>query len=603
MIGKFKLTRVNKDSGKKELIYSDKNQVTEGIKHSLVSILTGTGSKDAKDYRFNYFQLGGQKYDLSTYDISGDLTSSSFKSYFWTLKNPLSKAEYGYDSRMGVVNKPSYILGSVLPSGLGLTKVIDNFVEPPDSRTILNEYSNTLAVQQQGDPLNDSTYNSHLSSVWICGCADSYMLSPKNYRLNPLPVEVDYTMSGPDFSTPTWKFSYTTKRSLIESDGSNSFDSICVRSNHSYIYKGPVASHTQGEAMTTFTNLAKDQTISAYFAGKHYVSSVGGDAWPDTAASAFSGTNYSGKLRMFSRTLQALVGTAAGQNSIDFIYRYDFDNSAATYTPSAYAVSSGWQEQESQKGDALSQFSSLFGLSGEDQYGIVSGNVYNTYGAVYTYADHLNSYSSMNGPGADYMDTSNVGFGPSGNFYRVSLSWANAPDDMINYYKQTSATTYNGIILVENLRPCMSAVSGIQPAGAPHPSDPSGHLKPGSNPRQSGYIGFVQWDYSPSVGPAQNVHGEESYYLTSSQDFIKIPKDRTTYLNDNTTNVRLEVDEDLANSNTLREVGIFIKNPLGYGEDTPLLAAYKALPEDINKTNQFSYIVDWEFSFEDDSVS
>ena len=114
MRGKFKLTRVDKVSGEEELIYSDDNQVTEGMKQYIVALLSGDGSQNVDDYRFKYFQLGDQKYDLDTYDISGDLTSSSFKSYFWTLKSPLDRDQYGYDSRIGVVRMPGYVLGSVL---------------------------------------------------------------------------------------------------------------------------------------------------------------------------------------------------------------------------------------------------------------------------------------------------------------------------------------------------------------------------------------------------------------------------------------------------------------------------------------------------------
>ena len=205
MRGKFNLTRVDKVSGKEELIYSDHNQVTEGMKQSIVALLSGDGSKNTDDYRFRYFQLGNQKYDLNTYDISGDLTSSSFKSYFWTLKNPLNNDQYGYDSRVGVVRKPGYVLGSVLNDNAGGGKVLDNFVQPPDIKNVLNEFTNYMPILADGDYLN----NTLLSSIWDIGCADAWLLTPENRSVTPMPGVADYSMSGPDFKTPTWKFSYT----------------------------------------------------------------------------------------------------------------------------------------------------------------------------------------------------------------------------------------------------------------------------------------------------------------------------------------------------------------------------------------------------------
>ena len=63
------------------------------------------------------------------------------------------------------------------------------------------------------------------------------------------------------------------------------------------------------------------------------------------------------------------------------------------------------------------------------------------------------------------------------------------------------------------------------------------------------------------------------------------------------------MDNSLANSQTIKEVGIFLKNPGGYGgQDVPYLAAYKWLPCPIEKNSEFSYLIDWEFSMADDSV-
>ena len=304
MIGKFKINKVDKSTGESELVYEGSNQITDGLKQSIVNILTGTGSQDINDYKFSYFQLGNDKYDLSTYDISADVTSPSLKSYFWTLKSPLSKTEYGTDSKSGVVSKEARALGSLFASGLGTTKVVDNFVQPPDVRTVVNEYANIFAGSPDGEDPNLNT-----SSVWITGCADTWQLDPDNRWVNPMPASADYTMSGPDFKTPTWAFSYTTDRDLEKPSGKNHFDTICIRANHAYIYHNEIDHpvHSKGDQMIVYQKLENNQTLSAYFSGKHYVSSVGGNPYPHTDASALSATVLTGRVQYFNRYAQNLI--------------------------------------------------------------------------------------------------------------------------------------------------------------------------------------------------------------------------------------------------------------------------------------------------------
>jgi hypothetical protein len=595
MIGKFKIKKVDKSTGDSEVVYEGTNQITEGLKHSIVNVLTGTGSDKIEDYKFAYFQLGNKKYDLSTYDISGDLTSSEFKSYFWTLKSPLTKLQYGNNSKHGIVSTNARVLGSLYGSGTGITKAVDNFVEPPETRTVVNEYTNIFAIPPTGE---DQQLNT--SSIWFTGCADNYQLDPDNFLVQPLEPSADYTMSGPDFKTPTWAFSYTTTRDLEKGSGKNYFDTICVRANHGYIYNNDVDNplHEKGKEMTIYQKLKKHQTLSAYFNGKHYASGT----------AELSSTVLTGRIQYFNRFAQAFIHTQAGRNNVDFLYRYDYSNPNATYTPSALTVSSGWENYVDLSGEekAVSNFGDTFGVFSKDEYGVVSGNVWNKYGPVYTYDDHLNNYVSGSGPGADYMDTSNVGFGPSGNFYRVSVSWTNASDKMVDWYLGlANGSEFEGNGLVPFFFPIVSSVSGYDLANpnaltGTYEQGIVGHAKPETTPRSLARLAFFQWDLAPSASPNQYVHGEQSLYITYPQVFVNIPPENSTTLVDNTVNVRLEADEDLATSQSFEEVGLFIKNPSGKaGSDIPYLVAYKTLEYPINKTNEFSYIIDWEISLFD----
>ena len=329
--------------------------------------------------------------------------------------------------------------------------------------------------------------------------------------------------------------------------------------------------------------------MSYYTAGVHYLSST----------AQLSGTPAAGACQLFNRMAMAQIHTTAGQNRMEFAYRYSYDNVSATYTPSAYFVSSGWQRNEDKNGDSAEKFLEKFGLSSEEEYGIVSGNIYNRYGPIYTYQNHLEGYVSAGGVGAAYMDTSNVGFGPSGNFYRVSVSWNNAPDGIIDFYKMTNAgNELNGGLAVPFIIPIASGVAGIN-TGLPF--NVSAHQFPGSIPRAQVYLSHFQWEFNPEVSPNQVHIGERPYFLTKPQDVVTIPKGHATRLHPNTTNVRLVVDENLANNQTINEVGVLLKNPGGnIGKDVPYLAAYKALEYPLNKSDQFSYIIDWEFSFIDE---
>ena len=596
MIGKFKLKKVNKNTGKEEVVFEDANQVTDGFKHAIVNVLTSTGSNDVKDYSFGYFQLGTDNYDLSNYAISGDLTSSSFRSNFWTLKNPMTASQYGKASKVPVVSRDTYVLGSVLPSGAGATKVLDNFVEPPDTRTVINEYTNAMYVQRDGDLESDGYQNSHLSSIWANGCQDTYMLSPLNKSLNPMPMTLDYDMSGPDFSTPTFGFSFTTRRDLSDPDPSFT-GSFCIRSNHSYIYKNKVDNdyHNSGEPMTFWTKLKKDQTFSTHFAGKHYTSG-------STELSCTAGT---GIVQIFNRLAQSFIAGEAGRHRLGFAYRYDYDDSDATYTPEMNYVSGGWDFYADSKGEAtaVSEFTDHFGVSSKADYGIVSGNIYNRAGAVYTYADVSTGVpTARTGPGAALWDTSNVGFGPSGNFYRTSITWKDAADSMIDVVYSAANKSSKGCPLVPFHYPLWDVVSGIHASRGVtyYDTQTDGY---GTTPRAKAWVGFSQWEHRDYASPVQYVHGEQSYYLTYPQKLLKVQEGHTTNLLDNTTNVRLNIDESLANSQTIKEVGIFLKNPGGYGgQDVPYLAAYKWLPCPLEKNSEFSYLVDWEFSMADDSV-
>lgn len=564
MRGNFKLRQVSKITGESTVILEESNQVSQGMKHALVNILTGKGSKEVGDYQFKYFQLGDQNYNLSTFDISADVPASSLLSNFWTIKSPLDYTAYGTDSATFVVKRDIYGLGSVIPSTRG--KVFDNFVDPPDTTKLSCSYTNNFGSDPRPIPSGPR------KTTWAPGCANTWEKASENYFLHPLELSADYTVSGPTFTSPTWSIEYNSSSNVA---GITS----CLRGSTEYIYN-------DGKKPTYWNKGKKNQTLSVYYMPEYYASSL---------ASTSGSTPTVGKLMLFNRTAQVLASTDAGYNQVQFNYRYDLKYSssstvgAAWYPPEITQATDGYSQCT---GDCRDKWEGSYGsgVTGGD----VSANVYCRAGAIYSVADTTGGspYSTQTGPGAGSFNTPNSGFGPSGNFYRISISWNNVPDEVIN----VDVGIVSGIALQVFNYPLFSRALSID-AGTGSITSTNDHE---ITPREQLYLANLQFEYAPSASPYQYVHAEKSYYITSSQDFLEIPEGNTTSLNPNTANVRLLLDEELAHNKTIKEVGLFLKNPNGTpGIDNPFLTAYKVFNPPLTKNNEFSYIIDWELSLID----
>jgi hypothetical protein len=200
------------------------------------------------------------------------------------------------------------------------------------------------------------------------------------------------------------------------------------------------------------------------------------------------------------------------------------------------------------------------------------------------------------------MTQASAGFGPDGQWFRLTASWFNVPSGITEYRRD------GGSVMQAMLFPMLSSLSEINHANSQgfgfydqSASDFTvGELNntaQNKDPRPASYISDFQYDDLPYPTAKQKILGEKPYYITSDAYFVKVPRAYTTSLNDNTINVRLLIDENLANGETISEIGLFSKNPNGSrGVDNPHLIAYKALDTPLTKTDEFSYIVDWELS-------
>jgi hypothetical protein len=90
--------------------------------------------------------------------------------------------------------------------------------------------------------------------------------------------------------------------------------------------------------------------------------------------------------------------------------------------------------------------------------------------------------------------------------------------------------------------------------------------------------------------------------ILSNKLFIKLPRSKVTRINDNSVRYTIVLDEDAANSTTIRsnkplnEIGLFMKNPQGSATDASLLVAYRYF-SDILKTEDFSLVFRWTINF------
>jgi hypothetical protein len=86
--------------------------------------------------------------------------------------------------------------------------------------------------------------------------------------------------------------------------------------------------------------------------------------------------------------------------------------------------------------------------------------------------------------------------------------------------------------------------------------------------------------------------------LLTNKAFVEIPFNLIKRVNKNSVQFSLFLGQNTANDlpTTLKEIGLFMKNPLQLSPIAPILVAYKTFPE-IDKTSEFSLIFRWTLTF------
>ena len=95
---------------------------------------------------------------------------------------------------------------------------------------------------------------------------------------------------------------------------------------------------------------------------------------------------------------------------------------------------------------------------------------------------------------------------------------------------------------------------------------------------------------------ASSVDYSSVFYSGTDQFFGTVKPDSVTkYFLDSFAS-EIVLDENSGNGNDISEVGLFLRNPIGAKEDSPLLVAYKTF-DAIPKTEEFSLVFHWSVGF------
>jgi hypothetical protein len=88
----------------------------------------------------------------------------------------------------------------------------------------------------------------------------------------------------------------------------------------------------------------------------------------------------------------------------------------------------------------------------------------------------------------------------------------------------------------------------------------------------------------------------------SLQSYVELPNSRCTRYFDRSARFRLFIEKNMANTQEILEMGLFVKNPDStYKQNNPILAAYKTITSSISKNSECSLIIDWTISVVDQS--
>ena len=86
---------------------------------------------------------------------------------------------------------------------------------------------------------------------------------------------------------------------------------------------------------------------------------------------------------------------------------------------------------------------------------------------------------------------------------------------------------------------------------------------------------------------------EDLVYTTKNLLLAKLPDHPTTNITDQAVHTKITIDRESLNGVSIGEIGLFAKNPEGKFRGRPVLAAYKSIPDKIEKTSEFSLDIEW----------
>ena len=91
-------------------------------------------------------------------------------------------------------------------------------------------------------------------------------------------------------------------------------------------------------------------------------------------------------------------------------------------------------------------------------------------------------------------------------------------------------------------------------------------------------------------------------FYTEPRILCKLGEENSTTINDGILRVKIKIDKEGANNQTIRELGLYTKNIERYTDlDKPILAAYKAISPPFVKTDDYALEIEWVFDLRNSS--
>lgn len=598
--GKVEIFKIH--DGEKTKVYEDNNVVTTGMGYALCNLFTEQEDQEVENFQIGYFQLGTGQIPVSTMQTPR---------VFYTLSAGFGTSDYG--SNLDTEIKDLSLLGSILPSnpnfGIDLEYQYTNIDASYNQLMALrpNRFLYTRDVAFNNN-VTTSTFNDLPASIFNFSC----------YRESPLQ---DSRFMGGLLSS----ISSTGLRLFFDSTGISLFSFSGIFGNSTTITKNtPLSFYSTTFGIQNNTSIAigtntiyltqqytTNQGVRTLLKELTYInqydtiSPIIGGFYDALTVSTISGS-YNVQNGFQGQEVESLIPT--GKHCTLIKANRVSDNTKFWYLVGCSGATVGYCENFK---NVRNYLTSVTNVSDFYPLEIVTNPTSNLTRLVLIKKDLNDNLTSINLP----VDTNPNEVVPS---YAVtaipeSLQYNNLHPAYITTISLTQERKGgNGVYAIALDSNHRLTAWGFDPNNSiitqipPELQGNCAAVKLSGNKAHA--ISLDGTIYSWGTGVAYpmtntaiiNPETTEPVLDTSAYGFAELAESRKLQLQNNSNKYRIFLDKGMAAGKTIKEIGLFIKNPnVDYNIDKPILAAYKALNFNLIKTSEFELMIDWSISITD----